>query len=145
MILIFNFQFFTYGISHLEANTPVLSASGALPLYIPVTFKRWAKKFGVAPKRTTQLKLDKKNSQLHYPLHPMQYDWTESNYNIVWLVAESWRADIGIAFVISIITTKRSFRCNRTTSLSRQLRTKQTVKLQTKQCSFGRRKMILRL
>lgn len=94
IVSLFIFQFFTYGISHLEANTPVLCASNALPLYIPITFKSWAKKFGVLPKRAALLKLDKKNSQLSYPLQPMQYDGVEPNYNIVWLVAESWRADI---------------------------------------------------
>ncbi|MCR4291365.1 MAG: sulfatase-like hydrolase/transferase [Candidatus Kuenenia sp.] len=94
IIILFVFQFFTYGISHLESKCSVLSASNAFPLYVPVTFGSWAKRFGISPKRTAQLKLDRKDHQLHYPLQPMQYQQVEKKYNIVWLVAESWRADM---------------------------------------------------
>lgn len=96
LIFLFGFQSFTYGICHLQAKSAVLSASNAFPLYIPVTFRSWAKKFGISPKRTVQLKFNENENdlQLHYPLQSMQYTWDAPDYNIVWLVAESWRADM---------------------------------------------------
>ena len=84
----------TYGVSHIRGYQPVLLASGAFPLYLPLTFRSLAEKFGVDVKRSGRLKVSTDLSKLTYPLEPLQIDKPSVPQNIVWLVAESWRWDM---------------------------------------------------
>lgn len=83
----------TYGVSHLQAYTPVLISAQHIPFYMPATFGRLAKRFGIEVQRVPQLGLGGENAHLHYPLKPITWEKPARPLNIVWLVAESWRAD----------------------------------------------------
>lgn len=83
----------SYGISHIQAYTPVLDSAHAFPFYTPTTFTSLARKWGYEPKRGTELKL-KEGEGLNYPARPMKFEATAKPLNIVWLVAESLRGDM---------------------------------------------------
>ncbi|HPS55207.1 MAG TPA: sulfatase-like hydrolase/transferase [Sedimentisphaerales bacterium] len=94
-ILLGLFQAAAYGISYVRSYDPILISSEAFPLYIPVTFTKLAKSLGMDVKRQPQ-KLEAKDNALgiDYPLNPITRAPGSKNYNIVWLVAESLRADM---------------------------------------------------
>ena len=83
-----------YGVSSLYAYAPVLTASEAFPLYLPLTFNKLAKSVGIEPKETVGFRLKQGNFHLRYPLSPIEIQPGHKHYNIVWLVAESLRSDM---------------------------------------------------
>ena len=84
----------TYGVSSIQGYSPVLAASNAFPFYLPMTFRSWAKKLGVDVKRSHVKKLQVKASRLAYPRVPLEIEKRDKPLNIIWLVAESLRADM---------------------------------------------------
>lgn len=95
IILLFLFQALTYGFSSIYGYTPVLSAAKVFPLFQPVTFAKWAASLGFESKRNPQgPRLKSGSFGLRYPLNPVTYDPNRNKYNIVWLVAESFRSDM---------------------------------------------------
>ena len=98
VVLIINFTIFqgiTYGVCNFRGYTPVLSASRDFPLYLPLTFNSLAQKLGFQPVRDKSLKIKfNDSSELSYPLKPLTRSAHHQPYNIVWLVAESFRADM---------------------------------------------------
>ena len=84
----------TYGVSSIQGYTPVLAASNTFPLYLPMTFRSWAKNLGIDVKRNQQGRMALKGSQLAYPQTPIKLEANEKPLNIIWLVAESLRADM---------------------------------------------------
>jgi membrane-anchored protein YejM (alkaline phosphatase superfamily) len=83
----------TYGVSKLQAYTPVLSAGNTFPFYMPMSFQHLAKKLGYKVEQDNKLRVSK-GSKLHYPLKPLQLEKPEKLPNIVLLVSESWRWDM---------------------------------------------------
>ncbi len=83
-----------YGVSHLQAHTPVLVAANSFPFYQPTTFRSLAKKLGYKVQRESKLKLDLDSFQPAYPLRPIDLQKPSRPLNIVWLMAESLRADM---------------------------------------------------
>lgn len=83
-----------YGVSHLQAHTPVLAAASTFPFYQPTTFRSLAKKLGYKVKRQSKLKMDLDALQPSYPLRPIDVQKPARPLNIVWLMAESLRADM---------------------------------------------------
>lgn len=95
LIFFFILQAVIYGFSSLYGYVPVLSASGAFPLYQPVTFAKLAHSFGFESKRKPQgLKIRSGSFNLRYPLNSLERKPTHTTFNIVWLVAESLRWDM---------------------------------------------------
>lgn len=80
-----------YAYSEAVAETSVLTLSEGIPFYVGVTAKGLLKKIGVQVKRQDQFQEVK--GRLHYPLHPLTIESPPRPYNVVWLAAESWRAD----------------------------------------------------
>ena len=94
-VLMALFQGITYGVSDLLMRTPVLAAAESLPLYQPFTFSRFAQSMGFKSVRNTSFRMKLDDSlQLNYPLREINIDPNHKNYNIVWLVAESFRFDM---------------------------------------------------
>lgn len=83
----------TYGVSVFRSYGPVLSASHAFPLYIPVSFSAFLRKLGLKDRREDVLRMTAGSSRLRYPLRPLEREPGRTP-NIVWLVAESLRADM---------------------------------------------------
>lgn len=84
----------TYGVSSIQGHTPVLAASTAFPFYLPMTFRSWAKRLGLNVERSHQNTMQAKASQLVYPQAPIKVQEKDKPLNIIWLVAESLRADM---------------------------------------------------
>jgi hypothetical protein len=84
----------TYGMSHLYDVKEVLVAANAFPLYQPLSIRSLAEKLGVEVEHQKGIEIDNAISMLSYPAHPLQVTVPKKPLNIVWLVAESWRADM---------------------------------------------------
>lgn len=83
-----------YGVCAIYSYRPVLLASRAFLLYVPCTFKlpRW---IADPPRRDEKsLRFKAEVTSLRYPLKPIKVKPEAKTYNIVWLVAESLRADM---------------------------------------------------
>ena len=92
--IIFMGQAVVYGVSKIYFYSPILTAGAVMPFYTPVTFTRLAQKFGVKLPRSDEVELKENLSRLHYPLGPLVVDKQCRKYNVVWLTAESLRADM---------------------------------------------------
>lgn len=88
------FQAVTYGVCKLEYYTPVLEASEAFPLYVPVTFSKLGRALGLQSREGGDVGLHGGAVDLRYPLAPLVRRPGAERYSVVWLVAESWRADM---------------------------------------------------
>jgi membrane-anchored protein YejM (alkaline phosphatase superfamily) len=84
----------SYGVSNIYSYKPILFAARAFPFYIPCTFDLPEWLVGDVEKNGTSFEFDEDLSVLDYPLHPLREAQDPPRYNIVWLVAESWRADM---------------------------------------------------
>lgn len=81
-----------YGVAHVNAYQPILAAAEVYPFYSRLTFNHLAARMGFELKRVPDETVPCVDS-LGYPKVPMQVDPEPNNYNIVWLVSESLRAD----------------------------------------------------
>ncbi|MEN8256992.1 MAG: sulfatase-like hydrolase/transferase [Thermodesulfobacteriota bacterium] len=84
----------TYAMSNLKDFQEVLVAARLFPVYQPLTINSLARKLGVEVKRQEVMAIDDEISRLAYPSQPIQVSAPEKPFNIVWLVSESWRADM---------------------------------------------------
>ncbi len=83
-----------YAYSAASNYQPILFASEHYPLYQPLTFRKLAKRLGIAANAEEAQSLRVKEGQLAYPLKPLQVSPPAAPLNIVWLVAESLRFDM---------------------------------------------------
>lgn len=83
-----------YGYSAMTNFQPILFASERYPLYQPLTFRRLAKRLGVANEEVSAARLHVGSGALTYPLAPLTVEPPSRPLNIVWLVAESLRFDM---------------------------------------------------
>lgn len=81
-----------YAYSSATGVASISSLTQRVPYYLGVTARGLFAKFGVKVKRQEEFKVVKGN--LNYPLNPLNVDKPAKPYNIVWLVSESWRADM---------------------------------------------------
>ena len=84
----------TYGVSMFRSYGPVLTASHAFPVYIPVAFTAFLRKLGFRDQRDDGIRMSTGNSRLTYPSRPLEREAGRKPPNIVWLVAESLRSDM---------------------------------------------------
>jgi membrane-anchored protein YejM (alkaline phosphatase superfamily) len=82
-----------YGVAHVGAHAPVLAAGEAFPLYSRLTFDRLAMRLGFEVRREPGVAVDLAAAQLAYPRAPLDLAPPQRPLNVVWLVAESLRAD----------------------------------------------------
>ena len=83
-----------YGISHAANYRPILFASERYPLYLPLTFRKLAAKFGIAQQVQDKGSMHVSQAELSYPLTPLRVEKPAKPLNVVWLVAESLRYDM---------------------------------------------------
>lgn len=82
-----------YGVSEVRAYTPVLVTADAFPFYSRLTFRRLAERLGLEARRAPDVELGAEGGRLVYPLAPLEVERPARPLNVVWLVAESLRAD----------------------------------------------------
>ncbi len=86
------FQTGVYSLADYRSWNTILHISDKTVWYIPVTSKGILRKLGVERKRQVAEYTNESSGKLNYP--PADIDVTlRHNYNIVWLVGESWRWD----------------------------------------------------
>lgn len=83
-----------YAVSELQGHTPVLMASNAFPFYKTTTIHSLARKLGMKITKRPNLKITANPQEINYPLAPLRVEPPTRPLNIIWLVAESWRADM---------------------------------------------------
>ncbi len=88
------FERVTYGVCKLRGYRPVLAASGAFPMYMPTSLTNLAQSMGVEVVRQPSLDIGGKSLRTAYPRQPIRREPPAKSPNIVWLVAESLRADM---------------------------------------------------
>ncbi|MCE5186021.1 MAG: sulfatase-like hydrolase/transferase [Planctomycetaceae bacterium] len=87
--VMFAVQALFFGISSYNAYSPVLIAANSYPFYVPITFQGALNRLGFHSERKM---LTARSAQaLSYPLAEIRRLPEAPHYNIVWLVAESWR------------------------------------------------------
>lgn len=94
LVLIGTGERVAYAYSAAANYQPILFASERYPLYQPLTFRKLAKRLGIASSAEETQSLRVKEGQLAYPLKPLQVEVPAVPLNIVWLVAESLRFDM---------------------------------------------------
>lgn len=93
----FLFSMFAYGYEHYMLRPPALTAVDTIPLFQGATMSSLLKKLGVEKpdREVVSLKLSSSSSKsLNYPLKPITRRDDRPKYNVIFLVCESWRADM---------------------------------------------------
>ena len=81
-----------YAYSTATGITSVSALTQKIPYYLGISARTLLSKFGVKVDRKKDFQLAK--GSLNYPLHPLEVEKPAQPLNIVWLVSESWRADM---------------------------------------------------
>ncbi len=79
----------TFAFDRFTSNG-LASVAQAVPFYQTVSSRSLFRAMGLTGTRDTALKI---KGKLNYPLNPIQFKQPAKPYNIIWLAAESWRAD----------------------------------------------------
>lgn len=88
-------QSLMYALSDYKSYTPILITADRIAWYQPVTSKSILKRMGIERSRTVWPESkDFADSEFSYPRLSIDSGVVERPYNIVWLTAESWRADM---------------------------------------------------
>jgi len=84
----------SYGVSHFYGYSPLLETAQRMPFYQPLTMRRFLEQ-RVGLERPQRLEVENValKGQLDYPQAPLRIAPPSKPLNVVWLVAESWRAD----------------------------------------------------
>jgi len=83
-----------YGVAHLKGFAPIVSAATAFPLYMPLTFRGFARARGLLPEERPGIKMRTGLGRLTYPKRPVTARAGAASPNIVWITCESLRADM---------------------------------------------------
>ena len=79
----------TFAFDRFTSNG-LASVAQAVPFYQTVSSRGLFRAMGIEGRRDTSLKI---KGKLNYPLHAIKYNKPAKPFNIIWLTAESWRAD----------------------------------------------------
>ena len=83
-----------YGISDVYSFARLLVATDSLPLYMRLSLRSVAHQLGIEAPPSDDSSIGLDWSRLTYPLEPLELDPPTKLPNIVWLTAESLRADV---------------------------------------------------
>jgi len=83
----------TFAVSHLTEHRPVLVAAGTFPLYQTFHWSRLGEMLGISKHHDSSLLDLDDDAQLVYPRVPLERAPGSRDWNVLWLVSESLRAD----------------------------------------------------
>ena len=93
LVLIVVSEKITFGVASLQHNTAILQKARVIPLYLPLTFNRLAKRhFGYVP--PPELPTLAQDSSLQYPLNPLKYTSVPVLPHIFIFGSDATRADM---------------------------------------------------
>jgi membrane-anchored protein YejM (alkaline phosphatase superfamily) len=81
---------FSYAGYEAFNNDQVVTSTNSVPFFQPVSARHFFQSLGFDIKHDKQFQL---KGKLNYPLNPLNIKTPAKPYNIIWLTAESWRAD----------------------------------------------------
>lgn len=81
----------TYAFNDAMGKSNITSLAESVPFFHPITAKSLCKRLGFKPVEHAKLHI---TGRLNYPLQPFAIQAPAKPYNIIWLTAESWRADM---------------------------------------------------
>jgi membrane-anchored protein YejM (alkaline phosphatase superfamily) len=84
---------FAFAISSFTNYRPILVAHDFMPLYVPARMAKLATRLGFERSRDEDASINTDSHTIHYPLAPLALAPQRPRWNVLWLVAESWRAD----------------------------------------------------
>jgi len=89
------FERLTYGLADASNYRPVTTMVNVFPFHVPVRMHGFAERLGMKakPGDDASTEMDAGDGHLNYPLEPLQRAAGSPDYNVLWLVSESWRAD----------------------------------------------------
>lgn len=83
-----------YGVSHFYGYSPLLETAQRMPFYQPLTMRRVLEQsLGLERPQRLEVENVALKGQLDYPQAALRIEPPARPLNLVWLVAESWRAD----------------------------------------------------
>ncbi len=84
-----------YAVADLKGDQQVTQIATMLPLYQPMTVKRFmSERFGWQMPETVRLDVSDRGSLLKYPRTPLIIEARERPLNIIWIAIDSWRFDM---------------------------------------------------
>lgn len=84
----------SYAVSHFYGYSPLLENAQRVPFYQPLTMRRFLEgQVGLERPQRLEVGSAKLEGALRYPQAPLRIEAPVRPFNVVWLVAESWRAD----------------------------------------------------
>lgn len=84
-----------YAYADLFNITYITRNDRVLPLYQPLTIKRFAeRRLHMSLEHPVMMAIDKNKSILDYPKETLQFDKIQNRPNIIWIVIDSWRYDM---------------------------------------------------
>ena len=84
----------SYSVSHFYGYSPLLETAQRVPFYQPLTMRSFfVNQLGLERPQRIEISGADLDGQLRYPQAPLRIEPPQKPLNIVWLVAESWRAD----------------------------------------------------
>lgn len=89
MLVVFGVHFSYAGYEAFN-NDQVVTSTNSVPFFQPVSARHFFQSLGFDIKHDKQFQL---KGKLNYPLNPLNIKTPAKPYNIIWLTAESWRAD----------------------------------------------------
>jgi membrane-anchored protein YejM (alkaline phosphatase superfamily) len=81
-----------YAYADAYGKSDLMMVTQGVPYYVAFTSRTFLRKLGFNP--IFQHKGVRFKGEMHYPARPLQFQRPAKPYNIVWLVSESWRADM---------------------------------------------------
>jgi membrane-anchored protein YejM (alkaline phosphatase superfamily) len=82
-----------YGLADIQSRGEALGVAESLPLHQGMTFRKLGKKLGLAVPPRQKLAV-KSSGRINYPAQPLRVTPPVKPVNVIWLVAESLRADM---------------------------------------------------
>ena len=83
-----------YGISKAQLYGPVLNQADHFPLYQPMKMNHFLARLGFDVKKSSKIKLKQVSGHISYPKNPLKISKVDKPFNIIMLVAESFRWDL---------------------------------------------------
>ncbi len=92
LVVLVGFEHSTYAFAYATHDASVLAAAEKFPYYVPTRAREMSSLLGLGVAEGSAPTVEPSTGRIHYPLHEIERE-PHRAYNIVWLVAESLRAD----------------------------------------------------
>ncbi|MCB9897394.1 MAG: sulfatase-like hydrolase/transferase [Planctomycetes bacterium] len=93
-VLLLAFERMTMGLSDAADYRPVVTQADLLPFRVPIRMHSFAESIGLEAQHGDDVVMDVGSRRISYPRSPLERAPGSPVRNVLWLVSESWRADM---------------------------------------------------